>query len=89
MKKIQNTETERKIKRVEITDDKLHGRGGLCFFLRYLERIQLLPLLEQRVGFLRKSKKGREMSAVAKQLLGYFVDGSRRGAAGYELRGIA
>ncbi|MFH1760471.1 MAG: hypothetical protein ABIA63_05150 [bacterium] len=88
MNKIKNKESERKIKNTGITGDKITGRGGLAFFLRYLEKISIFQLLERRIGFLRKSEKGQKLCEVAKQIIAYFVDGSHRSISGFdELRG--
>ena len=84
MKKIKNKNSGCKIKKVEITDDKISGRGGLCLFLRYLEQIQLFPLLEKFIGPLRKSSKSQKLCDVIKQIIIYFVDGSNRSISGFD-----
>ncbi len=42
------------ISRVEVTTEKICGRGGLFFFLRYIENIRVYPLLERRFWFSQK-----------------------------------
>ena len=36
-----------KITKIEITNDKISGRGGLALFLRYVEQIGFYPLAEK------------------------------------------
>lgn len=84
MEKIKNNNSERKIKNIGITVDKITGRGGLVFFLRYMEKIRIFDLLERRIGFLRRSEKGQKLCEVAKQIIAYFVDGSHRSISGFD-----
>lgn len=63
---------------VEITDDRLTGRGGLALFSRYLRRIEILPHLEGLFGSLRKSGKGPPVGALFKQVFCFLVDGTSR-----------
>jgi hypothetical protein len=60
------------------TGDKLTGRAGLSFFLRYLDNIGLNPLLSKFFGSLRKSRKGETITSIFQQVLNFFVDGSSR-----------
>jgi len=60
------------------TRDKLTGRAGLSFFLRYLDNIGLNPLLSKFFGSLRKSRKGVKIGFIFKQVMSFFVDGSSR-----------
>lgn len=60
------------------TGDKLTGRAGLSFFLRYLDNIGLNPLISKFFGSLRKSRKGGKIESLFKQVLSFFVDGSSR-----------
>lgn len=72
------------LKNIGVTGDKITGRGGLAFFLRYLEKISIFQLLERRIGFLRKSVKGQKLCEVTKQIIAYFVDGSHRSISGFD-----
>ncbi len=65
-----------KISKIEITDDKMSGRGGLFFFLRYVENIRFYSFFENHFHFLQGSKKGLSCIQFIKQLLAFFIDGS-------------
>jgi len=78
--------TQGKISRIEITSEKLSGRGGLVLFLRYVESIGFYPLFEGSLGFLRKSAKGLSAVQFVKQLLSHFIDGSDLAMGGFDRR---
>ena len=63
---------------VAITDDVLTSRAGLTLFVRYLRSIGLLPYMETMFGKIRKSRKGREICEIFKQLFCFFIDGTSR-----------
>jgi len=65
-----------KIKKIEITNDKISGRGGLAFFLRYVEQIGFYELSEKILGHIRISSKGLSLYQFIKQMLAYFIDGT-------------
>ncbi len=67
---------QRKIKKIEITSDKISGRGGLVLFLRYVEQIGFYKLSEKILGTVHKSGKGLSLNQFIKQILAYFVDGT-------------
>jgi len=67
---------KQKISRIEKTNDRLTGRGGLALFVRYLSGIGIYPLLERLFGGIRKSKKGVAVGNVFKQLFCFFLDGT-------------
>jgi len=60
------------------TRDKLTGRAGLSFFLRYLDGIGLDHLISTFFGSLRKSRKGKKIEFIFRQVLSFFLDGSSR-----------
>lgn len=64
------------IKKIEITNDKISGRGGLAFFLRYVEQIGFYKLSEKILGNIRISSKGLSLYQFIKQILAYFIDGT-------------
>jgi hypothetical protein len=41
---------QQQISKIEITNDKISGRGGLAFFLRYVEQIGFYELTEKNWG---------------------------------------
>jgi hypothetical protein len=77
-----------KISKVEITDDKMSGRGGLFFFLRYVENIGFYPFFENYFGFLKGSSKGLSCKQFIKQLLAFFIDGTNLSMTDFDHRKI-
>jgi hypothetical protein len=71
-----NHKNQQQISKIEITNDKISGRGGLAFFLRYVEQIGFYALSEKMLGHLRKSSKGLSLYQFIKQMLAYFIDGT-------------
>ena len=69
-------ESKEKIDKIEITSERLTARSGLAFIVRYLEVINLNPLIEQFFGSIRLNKKGRPIGEIFKQLFCYFIDGT-------------
>jgi len=69
--------TESKISKIEITEEKISGRGGLAFFLRYVEQIGFYKLSENLLGQkLVIGAKGLGIYQFIKQILAYFIDGT-------------
>jgi len=75
-----------KITRVVVTGDKLSGRGGIFFFLRYVENILFYPLFEKYFGCFRTSAKGLPMCQFIKQLLAHFIDGTDMSMSRFDRR---
>jgi len=69
--------TELKINKIGITEDKISGRGGLVFYLRYVEQIGFYKLSETILGTkIEVSPKGLPLYQFIKQMLAYFIDGT-------------
>ena len=68
--------SELKINKIGITGDNISGRGGLAFFLRYVEKIGFYSLTEEILGFISISKKGLPLYQFIKQMLSYFINGT-------------
>ena len=66
------------IARVDVTDDIITGRGGVALFLRYLNTIQVLPLLNSAFSKLRKSSKGLPVTTLFQQIFCFLFDGTSR-----------
>ena len=47
-----------KIHKLEVTDDTLTSRGGLAFFVKYVEAIGIVELLLHKFAGIKKSIKG-------------------------------
>ncbi len=65
-----------KIKKIEITNDKISGRGGLVLFLRYIEEIGFYKLTGKILGNIFISRKGLCLNQFIKQMAAYFIDGT-------------
>jgi len=68
--------SELKISKIGITEDKISGRGGLAFYLRYIEQIEFYRLTDKILGHIRISKKGLSLYQFIKQMFAYFIDGT-------------
>ena len=66
------------IDEVDLTTDTLTSRAGMALFVRYVSGICLYPYLERVFGRLRRSRKGKGISEIFKQLFCFFVDGTSR-----------
>ncbi len=67
-----------RIDEIGATSDKITGRAGLSFFARYLDRIGIKVLIENFFGSIRKSRKGKGIYDLFKQVICFFLDGSSR-----------
>lgn len=65
-----------RIDKIGTTTDYLTARGGLAFMNRYIESINIYPLLERFFGTLRLSRKGLAIKELFKQLFCFFIDGT-------------
>lgn len=83
----QKTDTKQvKISKVEITNDKITGRGGLFFILRYIENARFYLLFHSYFHFLKRSSKGLSSNQFIKQLLAYFIDGTDLSISSFDRR---
>src|SRR5438874_970253 len=67
-----------KIHKLEVTDDTLTSRGGLAFFVKYLEAIGIVGLLLHKFTGIKKSIKGVSVRNLFLQVLYFFFDGTSR-----------
>jgi Transposase DDE domain group 1 len=74
---MQETATS-KIHKLEVTDDTLTSRGGLAFFVKYLETIGAVELLLHKFAGIKKSIKGVSVQNLLLQVLCFFFDGTSR-----------
>src|ERR1700720_1817326 len=70
-RRMQDTATS-KIHKLEVTDDTLTSRGGLAFFVKYLEAIGIVGLLLHKFAGIKKSIKGVSVRNLFLQVL-YFI----------------
>ena len=67
-----------RIHKLEVTEDCLTGRGGLAFFVKYVQTIGIVGLLLSKFAHLKKSTKGVSVENLFFQILYFFLDGSSR-----------
>ena len=70
--------TNAKIHKLEVTDDTLTSRGGLAFFVKYVETIGIVELLLNKFAGIKKSIKGVSVRNLFLQVLYFFFDGTSR-----------
>jgi hypothetical protein len=68
----------RRISKVEITNDTLTSRGGIALFVKYLQATNIIALLLEKFGCLKKSSKGVSLQNLFLQALCFFFDGTSR-----------
>jgi len=61
-----------------VTGDTLTSRGGLAFFVKYLEAIGIVGLLLHKFAGIKKSIKGVSVRNLFLQALYFFLDGTSR-----------
>src|SRR6516165_5665599 len=67
-----------RIHRLEVTDDTLTSRGGLAFFVKYVQTIGIVGLLLSKFTDLKKTVKGVSVENLLYQVLYFFLDGTSR-----------
>ena len=75
---VQSRKRPHKIDDIQVTTERLTGRGGLALFVAYLQGLGLLGRLEWLFGSMRKSSKGIEISELFKPLFCFLMDGTSR-----------
>ncbi len=75
-----------KIIKVEATSEKLSGRGGLFFFLRFVENIGFYSRFQNYFADVKGSAKGLSMAQFIKQILAFFIDGDDLSMTGFDRR---
>ncbi|MDQ7053076.1 MAG: transposase [candidate division KSB1 bacterium] len=73
---ITSDSSQGKISKIDITHDRISGRGGLFFFLKFVEQIGFFKLFETTFSHLKRSRKGLKLESFIRQILAYFVEGS-------------
>lgn len=80
-----NKSRTHRISKVDVTNDIITGRGGLALFVRYLANINILPLLDDVFGNLRKSAKGLSVTKLFLQIFCFLFDGTSRHISHFDL----
>jgi len=74
-----------KITKIGITNDKISARGGLPFFLRYIQNIGLYRLISNMVASLIFiNGKGLRLQQFLKQVFAFFMDGTDMSISGFD-----
>ena len=82
---MKNKSQTHRITDVDVTDDIITGRGGLALFVRYLTNINILPLLNESFGNLRKSAKGLSVTKLFLQIFCFLFDGTSRHISHFDI----
>lgn len=82
---MENKSQTNRITDVDVTDDIITGRGGLALFVRYLANINILPLLNESFGNLRKSAKGLSVTKLFQQIFCFLFDGTSRHISHFDI----
>ena len=70
--------SQARIHKLEVTDDCLTSRGGLTFFVKYVQKIGVVGLLLSKLAHLKKTVKGVSVENLFLQILYFFLDGTSR-----------
>lgn len=75
-----------KITKIGVTSNKISGRGGLSFILRYISQIGLYGLINENVlvFFQSGSGKGLQLPQFLKQMFAFFIDGTDMSISGFD-----
>ena len=76
--------TGQQITTVEITEDKITGRGGLLFILRYLEKSKIFNLIGTVLGDIGRNKKAKPAEFLLRQVMAKMIDGSDSSIKGFD-----
>ena len=76
-----------KITKIGLTNDKISGRGGLTFFLRYIEKIGLYSIISSIVlKTIKINPKGLQLQQFLKQIFAFFIDGTNMSMSGFDTK---
>lgn len=74
-----------KITKIAVTSDKISGRGGITFFLRYIEKLNLYGLILNLLSpLIFSGYKGLRLQQFLKQIFAYFIDGTHMALTGFD-----
>ena len=84
VKSMKHKSTGKQISTVEITTDKITGRGGIPLILRYVEKIKFFHLIDNLVGQVWGSSKGKGSGFILRQVVAKMMDGSDLSIQGFD-----
>lgn len=74
-----------KITKIAITNDKISGRAGIAFFLRYIEKTNLYLLISNTFSLaVSEGHKGLGLQQFLKQMFAFFIDGTHMAISGFD-----
>ena len=73
-----NNSKSYRITKLGTTEDTLTSRGGLAFFVKYVERVGVVGVLLTKFEGIKKSAKGVSIGNLFLQVLYFFFDGTSR-----------
>lgn len=74
-----------KITKIGVTNDKISSRGGLAFFLRYIQNIGLYKVISNMlISLLFINSKGLRLQQFLKQMFAFFMDGTNMSISGFD-----
>lgn len=78
---------KRKITKITATNQKISGRGGITFFLKYVENTMFYELVEQQfIKFNMLNNRGLSLFQFIKQILAFFIDGTNMSITSFDKR---
>jgi len=78
-----------KITKISVTNDKISGRGGLSFYLRYIENIGLYKLIANTlISLLLIGNKGLQLHQFLKQMFAFFMDGTNMSISSFDKKKV-
>ncbi len=76
-----------KITRIQVTKQKISGRGGITLFLRYAEQTKFYEVITFVFNSLDIfNAKGLQLQQFMKQVIAFFIDGTDMSIAGFDKR---
>lgn len=74
-----------KITKIGITKDKISGRGGITFFLRYVDSLRMYNIIASIFSSLFiVGAKGLKLEQFLKQMFAFFIDGTDMSISGFD-----
>jgi hypothetical protein len=73
------------VNKVGITENTISSRGGLTFISRYLEQIKFFRIIDKHLHDFRPSKKAQPVSFIVRQIILFFINGSHKALAAFDL----
>lgn len=79
-----NPSPQVKISKIQQTNEKLTGRTGIFFFLKYIENIDFYKFISNIFGKVKGNEKGLQFHQFIKQMLAFFIDGTYKSISSFD-----